>query len=317
MSVEPAPELDFRNRAIVVTGAGCGLGRAYALELARRGAAVVVNDVGCDIDGSGAAPGAAEAVAAEILAAGGLAVPSYESVASPAGGEAIIQTAIRAFGRLDALICNAAILSNAPFHELSSEQIESVIGTNLMGSIYVAQPAFREMRTRGYGRIVFTSSGAGLFGARHGANYAAAKAGLIGLSSTLGIEGAAFGIRCNVIAPAAVTRMARGISPADLGPDASRLGAPDLARTPWSIEDVVALTVYLASEQCTESQSIYSAVGGRYARAFLGVGTGWYPPREGGISSEQVAGAMDIINDISDFDIPCSVYDELAIARAR
>lgn len=309
------PFIGFDRQTVIVTGAGNGLGRAYAMELARRGAQVVVNDVGCTIDGTGLSPASANVVVDEIAAIGGKAVASYESVDTAAGGEAIVRTAISSFGRVDAVINNAGILSNAPFHELTIEQIQRVITTNLLGAIFVAQPAFALMREQGYGRLVFTSSGAGLFGARNGANYAAAKAGLIGLSNSLAIEGAEHGIMSNVIAPAAGTRMAKGIRTEDIGSDAQILTDPELPVARWSIEDPVAMGVYLASDQCGTTQTVFSAAAGRFARAFVGVNQGWYPPTDQPATAEQVASALPSISEIGRYHIARSVYDEVAIAR--
>jgi len=307
--------IDFKGRVVIVTGAGHGLGRAYALELSRRGARVVVNDVGCAIDGCGQSSLAADGVVMQIRSAGGEAIACCESVAHADGGRAIVQTALDAFGRVDALISNAGILSNAAFHEMRIEQIHSVISTNLLGAIYVAHPAYVAMKQQGYGRLVFTSSGAGLFGARNSANYAAAKAGLIGLSATLALEGSEFGVKSNVIAPNAATRMAAGVRPQDVNKDASRLmSATAGVALPSTPEFVTSLAVYLASEACAVSQEVFSAVRGRFARAFVGIGEGWYGPTQEPASAEDIRLHLGKIRDLAVYHLPCSVYDELVLA---
>jgi NAD(P)-dependent dehydrogenase (short-subunit alcohol dehydrogenase family) len=301
---------------VVVTGAGNGLGRAYALEFARRGACVLVNDAGCAIDGTGASRSVADAVVEEISSVGARAVASHQSVATGEGGEEIIAAALDAFGRIDALVSNAGILSNAPFHEMSADQFEAVTSTNLMGAIHVAQAAYRIMREQRYGRLVFASSGAGLFGARNEANYAAAKAGLIGLSNVLAIEGADFNIMSNVIAPAARTRMEEGIRAEDIGEDQLRLLAdPALPSLPSTADHVVPLVMHLASEVCTQTQGIFSSVGGRFARVFIGVTQGWYGPADRPATPEEFQREFARIDDRSNYYLPASVYDELAIVR--
>jgi len=191
------------GRVAVVTGSGGGLGKTYAMELARRGARVVVNDLGGSVDGTGASPSAADAVVADIRAAGGEAVANYDSVSSPEGGAAIIQSAVDAFGTVDIVVNNAGILRDKSFANMTMDEVESVLDVHLKGSFYVTSPAFKIMKERGYGRLVFTSSGSGLFGNFGQANYGAAKAGMVGLMNVLSIEGAKYDIRANAIAPMA------------------------------------------------------------------------------------------------------------------
>ena len=249
-------ELRLDGRVAVITGAGGGLGRSHALELARRGAYVVVNDLGGALDGQGSSASAAQHVADEITALGGVAVANHDSVATPEGGEAIVQTAIDAFGRVDILINNAGILRDKAFHKMDADLINQVIDVHLKGAFFVTQPAFRRMREQRYGRIVSTSSASGLFGNFGQANYGAAKAGLAGLTRVLAIEGAEHGIAANAIAPIARTRMTEGIL-GDLAPRVS----------PGSVSPLVA---YLASEECSVNGHIYSVAGGRIARIFIG-----------------------------------------------
>jgi NAD(P)-dependent dehydrogenase (short-subunit alcohol dehydrogenase family) len=185
--------IDFTGQVAVVTGAGRGLGRVYALELARRGAAVVVNDLGGSMGGDGAATTVADQVVGEITAAGGTAVASHDSVDSPAGGQAIVRTAVDKFGRLDAVISNAGIFNSIPFDELTPDDWRRMLGVHLDGAFYLAQPAYRVTKDQGYGRFVLIASSAGMFGQHMKAHYAAAKAGLVGLTNVIALEGAPHG----------------------------------------------------------------------------------------------------------------------------
>jgi len=248
-------EVRFDGRVAIITGAGGGLGRAHAIELARRGAHVLVNDLGGSIDGSGSSDSAASRVVDEITAFGGIAAPNHDSVATPDGGESIVQGALDAFGRVDVLINNAGILRDRSFHKMDASMIDAVLDVHLKGALYVSQPAFRLMREQGYGRIVSTSSASGLFGNYGQANYGAAKAGLAGLTRVLAIEGSAHGIKVNAIAPIALTRMTQGI----LGDLASKVSA----------ESVSPMVAYLASEECSVNGNIYSVAGGRIARILV------------------------------------------------
>lgn len=310
--------IEFEGRVAVVTGAGNGLGRAHALELARRGASVVVNDLGCEVQGTGSSSSAADLVVDEIRAVGGRAVASYVSVASAEGGRSIIETAVKEYGRVDAVILNAGILDNTRFHEMREEQLHRVIYTNWFGAVYVAQPAFKLMRDQHYGRFVFTSSAAGLFGSRNAANYASSKAAMIGLSSTLGIEGADLGIKSNVVAPGAGTRMAKAIRPDDLGEDIikrlmSERPEPQMAMDPAFVTPLV---VYLASQRCMVSQQMFSAARGRFARAFVGISTGWYGPAAAPASAEEIEQHFAEIGDCTTYHMPESAFDEMAIVKA-
>jgi NAD(P)-dependent dehydrogenase (short-subunit alcohol dehydrogenase family) len=248
-------ELRFEGRVAIVTGAGGGLGRSHALMLASRGARVLVNDLGGALDGSGSSASAAQRVVEEITALGGIAVANHDSVATAVGGEAIVNAAIDAFGRVDVLINNAGILRDKAFHKMDASFIDAVVDVHLKGALFVSRPAFALMRAQGYGRIVNTSSASGLFGNFGQANYGAAKAGLAGLTRVLAIEGAGHGIKVNAIAPIALTRMTEGI----LGELASKV-AP---------ETVSPLVVYLANEECSVNGSVYSVAGGRIARIFV------------------------------------------------
>ena len=295
--------ISFDGRVVIVTGAGGGLGRQYALELARRGARVVVNDLGGAVDGTGTSSAAADQVVEEIREAGGEAVADYHSVADPEAGEAIVATALAAFGTVDALISNAGILRDRSFANLTTEELEAVLDVHLRGAFHVGRPAFRVMKEKGYGRLVFTSSNAGLLGNFGQANYGAAKMGLVGLSNVLAIEGAKYGIRSNVIAPVARTRMTEDL----LGPF-SELVDPAL---------VVPMAVYLASEACEVTHEIYSAGAGRYARFFVGLTPGWLSPPGGWPTAEDIAEHLAEIRATDGFQIYGSAGDELAELAAR
>lgn len=219
-------ELRFDNRVAVVTGAGRGLGREYALLLAARGAKVVVNDAGGSLEGEGVDAGPAEHVVSEIIAAGGEAIACSASVATREGGEAIVKTALEHFGGIDILIHNAGNVRRGSLKEMTYDDFDAVLDVHLRGAFNVVRPAFPVMCGAGYGRIVLTSSIGGLYGNHGVANYAVAKAGVIGLSNVAALEGAADGVTCNVIVPAAVTRMAAGIDTSAYPPMGSELVAP-------------------------------------------------------------------------------------------
>jgi NAD(P)-dependent dehydrogenase (short-subunit alcohol dehydrogenase family) len=291
-------ELRFDGRVAIITGAGGGLGRSHALELARRGAQVLVNDLGGAVDGSGSSMSAADRVVDEITALGGIAAPNHDSVATAAGGKAIVQGALDAFGRVDILVNNAGILRDKAFHNMDDAMIESVIDVHLKGALYVSQPAYRLMRAQGYGRIVNTSSASGLFGNFGQANYGAAKAGLAGLTRVLALEGASRGIKVNAIAPIAATRMTEEI----LGTLADKV-------SPDSVSPLVA---YLAHEECAVSGHVYSVAGGRIARIFVaethGVVLGKNTP-------EEIQAKLSLI-DVMDgerYHLPSSLEDETTI----
>jgi NAD(P)-dependent dehydrogenase (short-subunit alcohol dehydrogenase family) len=206
-------EIRFDGRVAIVTGAGGGLGRAHALLLASRGAKVVVNDLGGTREGTGAGTAMADKVVDEIKAAGGEAVANYDGVDTAAGGESIVKTAVDAFGKVDILINNAGILRDRAFHNLTEEDWEKVLAVHLKGAYCVTQPAFRVMRQNSYGRIVFTTSAAGLYGNFGQTNYGAAKLALVGLMNTLKIEGQKYNIFANTIAPLAISRLTEDIFP--------------------------------------------------------------------------------------------------------
>jgi NAD(P)-dependent dehydrogenase (short-subunit alcohol dehydrogenase family) len=305
--------VSFDGRVAIVTGAGGGLGRTYALELARRGAAVVVNDLGGSFDGHGSSQKMADLVVAEIKAAGGRAVPSYDSVATSAGGEAIVETAVKAFGKVDVLINNAGTLRNAPFDELPDSTLDAMIEVHLKGAFYVTRPAFRLMKAQRYGRIVFASSAAGMFGNDTQSAYGAAKAGLVGLMNVLSQEGKPYNIQCNALLPTAESRMGAGMPAAQM----EKIGAlfANVAQylgKSGTAAFVTPMVVYLASEGCPSTHGIYSATFGRYARVFVAASEGWVGPRETPPSADDIAEHFGEITSQKSVCVPFSLLDEFA-----
>jgi NAD(P)-dependent dehydrogenase (short-subunit alcohol dehydrogenase family)/acyl dehydratase/putative sterol carrier protein len=273
-----ATGIRFDGQVAVVTGAGGGLGRIYALELARRGARVVVNDLGGAPDGTGSSFRPADDVVHEITNAGGSAVANYDSVSSLEGGQRIVQTALDHFGRLDILINNAGILRDKSFANMSPDMWHAVLDTHLQGAFNVTHPAFSIMRQQGYGRIIFTTSAAGLFGNFGQANYSSAKLALVGLMNTLKLEGAKYNIKVNTVAPLAATRLTLDVLPPDF---ADRLKP----------EFVAPLVLYLCSEQCPASGGIYNAGMGHYSRATVVSGPGVWLDKDGQAPEPEVIAA--------------------------
>ena len=291
--------ITFDGRVAVITGAGGGLGRTYALELARRGARVVVNDLGGSVDGTGASTQAADVVVEEITSTGGEAVANYDSVSTEEGGASIIQSAVDAFGTVDIVINNAGILRDKSFANMEIGEIEAVLDVHLKGAFYVTKPAFSIMKEKSYGRIVFTSSAAGLFGNFGQANYGAAKAGLVGLSNVLAIEGAKYNIKSNAIAPIARTRMTEDI----LGPFVEMVDP----------NKVTPMVVYLCSEANEYTHEIFTVGGGRYGRVFVGTNQGWFAGQGEAPSVEDLADHMDEVRDLSDYVVPSPLNEEIMI----
>jgi NAD(P)-dependent dehydrogenase (short-subunit alcohol dehydrogenase family) len=254
-------QIEYDGRVAIVTGAGGGLGRSHALLLAGRGAKVVVNDLGGSRDGTGAGSEMADAVVQEIVDAGGEAVANYDSVATWEGGQAIVAAALDAFGRVDVVVNNAGILRDTSFAKLEQDQLDLVLKVHLYGGFHVARAAWNHLKEQGYGRIISTTSGSGLYGNFGQSNYSAAKLGLVGLTRTLAIEGAKYGITAHAIAPVAASRMTEDIMPPQL---LERLEP----------EFVSPLVAYLASEACTDTGQIYSVGGGYVARVAIIEGDG-------------------------------------------
>jgi NAD(P)-dependent dehydrogenase (short-subunit alcohol dehydrogenase family) len=287
--------LSFDGKVAVITGAGGGLGRQHALLLAKRGALVVVNDLGGSVDGTGSSESAAQKVVDEIKAAGGEAVANYDSVATPEGGEAIVKTAIDTFGRIDIVINNAGILRDKTFHNMTSDLLNPVIDVHLKGAFNVTRPAWIHMREQGYGRIVSTSSAAGVFGNFGQTNYGAAKMGLVGFTRVLAVEGAKYNIKANAIAPLALTRMTEDI----MGPLGDKL-APEL---------VSPIAAWLAHEDCDVSGEVYSVGGGRVARVFIAETQGYY---KSDLSMEDIRDNWKKIRSEDGYFVPSNIGEETA-----
>jgi len=282
-SLRAMEPLSFDGQVAIVTGAGGGLGRSHALELARRGALVVVNDLGGAVDGTGSSATAAERVVEEIRSGGGDAVANGDSVATPDGGEAIVQAAIDAYGRVDVVVNNAGILRDAAFKNVTPELLDPVIDVHLKGAFNVLRHAWPRLREQNYGRIVNTTSGSGMFGNFGQSNYGAAKAGLMGLTRVLSIEGERNNVRVNAIAPIAHTRMTSEQIPDDMVP-----------------ELISPLVAYLCHSSCEITGQAYSVGGGRVSRLFLGMTTGITEPD---LSAEMIAERIGEIEDTSEFVI--------------
>ena len=293
-------DIRFDDRVCIVTGAGSGLGKSHPLEFARRGAQVVVNDLGGSVDGTGSGQAAADLVVEEIEAAGGTGVANYDSVATPEGGESIVQTALENFGRVDILVNNAGILRDRSFAKMTQAEIEAVLDVHLKGAFFVTQPAFRAMKANNYGRIISTASAAGVFGNFGQANYGAAKMGLVGFSNVLAQEGQKNGITSNVIAPIAATRMTTGI-----------MDGLGLQLDP---EYVTSMVIYLASEQCELTHEVFSVGAGRYSRVFVGLCTGWTDTASEMVNAEAVRDHIDQIRDEAGYEVPTSAAEEMVSA---
>jgi NAD(P)-dependent dehydrogenase (short-subunit alcohol dehydrogenase family) len=274
------PELRYDGRVAVITGAGRGLGRAYALLLGSRGAKVVVNDYGGSMFGEGTDAGVAQQVVDEIEANGGEAVASADSVGTPEGGRALVETALERFGRVDIVIHNAGISCRKSIKDISIEEFRNVLDVHLMGGLHVAHPAFPHMCNAGYGRIILTSSIAGLYGEKIMSPYATSKAGLIGLAYALAHEGAAEGVHCNLIIPAAVTRLSEGRDTSAFPPMTPEMVAPAVA--------------WLAHESCTLNGEMLVSLAGRVAKAFVVETQGVYQPSW---TIEDIAARMNAISE--------------------
>jgi len=304
----------FDEQVAVITGAGGGLGKQYALLLASRGARVVVNDTGGSVTGTGSNLDAANAAAEEIRRQGGAAVADTSSVTSPQGGQAIIDTALRAWGRVDIVINNAGIVCDAPFEDMTADRLEPLLDVHLRGAFYVTRPAWKVMREQRYGRIVNTCSAAGILGAERMSNYGAAKTGLIGLTRVLAAEGADHNIKVNAVAPIAYTRM--------LAHSMDSAGRPDDPSAQAILDDLAAqylqkldpalvapVVAFLAHRDCPASGEIYTVGAGHVARFFIGRTKGFYSP---GLSMEAVRDHFAEIRDDTDYTVPGGPADEMS-----
>lgn len=276
-------DLSFENRVAVITGAGRGLGRAYAELLASRGAKVIVNDPGGSLKGDTVVDDPAAEVVDVIRAAGGEAIANRDTVATVAGGQAIIDSAYDHYGRLDILIHNAGNVRYGSLKDLSYEDFDAVLDVHLRGAFHVVRPAFPRMCAAGYGRVILTSSIGGLYGNKSVTNYAVSKAGLIGLSNVIALEGADEGVKCNLIVPSAVTRMADGLDTSQYPPLGPELVAP--------------MVGWLAHERCSVSGEMFVAIGGRMARASIMESQGVY---QSDWNMEDIDARITEIRDLSD-----------------
>ena len=306
--------VSFAGQVAVVTGAGGGLGRAYSLEIARRGGMVVVNDLGGSTSGE---PGStstafADRVVEEILAAGGKALANYDSVATAEGGAAIVDAALSRFGRIDAVIANAGTIRYGPFEDQTLDDLNALLGVHVGGSWNVIQPAWRHMKAQGYGRVVLTTSSGGMLGNAMLAAYGAAKGGVMGLMHGLAEAGAPHGILCNAIMPNAMSRMTSTIQPSELG------------ENPWSASlgqyfdpaFTVGLAIYLASNSCRTWHGIYSALGGRVARMVVGACQGYVG--DDTVDPDVIAAHWGLIRDeAGGIEVPANNADEFRIVAER
>ncbi|WP_083679189.1 SDR family NAD(P)-dependent oxidoreductase [Mycobacterium sp. IS-1264] len=309
--------LQFDDRVAVITGAGGGLGKEYALLLASRGARIVVNDTGGSVTGDGSDGGAAAAVAEEIRQAGGQAVPDTHSVATPEGGKAIVDTAIRAWGRVDIVINNAGIVRDAPFEDMTADLLEPLLDVHLKGAFHVTRPAWKVMREQRYGRVVNTCSAAGILGAERMSNYGAAKTGLIGFTRVVAAEGAGHNIKVNAVAPIAYTRMlARELENAT-----GQRAAENDAAAQEVLDDLVGqylqkldpalvapVVAFLAHQDCPVTGEIYSVGAGQVSRFFIGRTKGFYRSE---LSIEDVRDHLGEIRDETGYTVPAGPADEM------
>ena len=289
-------DVGFEGRVAIITGAGGGLGREHALLLASRGAQVVVNDLGGAVDGTGSSAGPAQKVVEEIEALGGAAVADGNSVATTEGAEAMVKTALDAFGRVDIVVNNAGILRDKSFKNMTPDLWEPVIAVHLTGAYNVTKAAWPHFIEQAYGRIVSTSSAAGIFGNFGQANYGAAKMGLVGLTRVWAQEGAKYNVKANAIAPVARTRMTEDL----LGPLVEKLD-------PGLVSPVVA---YLASEDVPVTGEVYSVGGGRVARIFIAEGPGYFKKD---LTLEDVRDNFEAIRSEADHCVPTSANNEIAL----
>jgi NAD(P)-dependent dehydrogenase (short-subunit alcohol dehydrogenase family) len=279
---------NFEGRVAVVTGAGRGIGRSYARLLADRGARVVVNDLGGSMQGKGADAAIAATVVSEIEALGGEALADEHDVASPDGAQAIVDAAVAHFGRLDILINNAGIIKWAGLPDVDLASLEQHLAVHVLGSFNTTRAAWPVMVEQGYGRIVMTTS-SGLFGLPKNLSYATAKAGVIGLTRSLATTSEAHGIKVNLIAPAAMTRMA------------GQADGADAATDPMAPALVAPLVAFLAHEACPVNGEMYAAGAGRFARVFIATTPGYVSPNP---TMEDVAMHWEAINDERGYDVP-------------
>ncbi|MCK0174211.1 SDR family NAD(P)-dependent oxidoreductase [Mycolicibacterium sp. F2034L] len=311
-------ELRFDGQVAVVTGAGRGLGREYALLLASRGARVVVNDRGGSVTGHGASEDAAAQTVRDIVARGGEAVADVHSVVTPEGGRAVIDTALEAFGTVDVLVNNAGTVDDAAFEDMSQDRLDPLLDVHLRGAFFVTRPAWKVMRDNGFGRVVNTCSAAGILGAPRMSNYGSAKAGLIGLTRVLAAEAGDADIKVNAVAPIAATRMldysmrsVLDLADAEAAAAADEVMRPFFARLDPAL--VAPVVGYLAHAICAVSGDIYTVGAGQVARFFIGRTKGYYNPS---LSMEDIDAHLDEIRDTAGHTVPAGPGDEMSALLA-
>jgi NAD(P)-dependent dehydrogenase (short-subunit alcohol dehydrogenase family) len=298
------------DRVAIVTGGGRGLGEGYAHELARRGARIVVHDNGSDPAGNGFDPAPAQFVSDAIVAAGGSAVACTTDASTEAGGAAAVDLALREFGKVDIIVANAGNIASAPFAEYPTETFEAALTNHVMAALHVVRPGFAVMKNAGYGRLVFVSSAAGVFGQPGLLGYATAKTAMLGMMNVAAIEGAEYGITANAIMPMAGTRMAAALfGEAVEAPEAREF--LDSLR----IDQVAPVVAYLASERCTRTHTVLSAFQGRVAKLQIGVTRGWFSPNPT-FTAEDVEAHLSEIDDTDGLLVPAVIFDEIVHTAA-
>ncbi len=294
------------GRVAIITGAGAGLGRSHALLMAARGARVVVNDIGGRVDGTGASREAADAVVGEIRAAGGQAVPNYDTVATPEGAQSILKTALDAYGTVDIVVNNAGILLYKRLLEHTPENLAINLAVHLCGAYYLSMAAFPIMKEKHYGRFVFTSSSGGMRGSADGVAYGAAKAGVVGLANVIAVAGAPHGVYSNVILPNAYTRMTERV-------------VEQRNREKVSADFISPLVLYLCSEQCNLNHEMFAVGGGTVARTILALAPGWRADSKAEFTAEAIHEHLDEIMDMTNYSNPRTTEEEtrLVVGRRR
>ena len=314
--------IDFNGRVAIITGAGNGLGREYALRLAERGAAIVVNDIDRDTDESGNPVRAADRVVKEIEDAGGQAAANHDPVGPRATADSLVASALDNFGRVDIVINNAGNQANNRFELMTDEEFESVLTVHLNGAFRLTQVAYRVMMQQKYGRILFISSSSGMLGHYIRSNYSSAKASLIGLMHSVSLEGQTHGILANALLPTAAGSRLGKVPPGALLPEwESQMpeNQPEMALIGASMTfaNVAPMVLYLVSERCTKTHAMYSAAAGRYARVFVGVSKGWMAPKGHTPTPEEIEAHFAEVEDRTDYEVPGYLTDELLAIAAR
>jgi NAD(P)-dependent dehydrogenase (short-subunit alcohol dehydrogenase family) len=301
-------EIRLEGRVALVTGAGRGLGRAHALELAARGAKVVVNDLGCGLFGEGADPSVALAVVHEIEQGGGEAAANTLAIERPENAQAMVEQTIERFGRLDIVVNNAGFLRRRPFADHTPEMVDDIIAVHLKGSYWVSQAAFAMMERQGYGRFVFTTSPGGTRGNPWVTAYGAAKAGIIGLAQCVALAGEPLGIKANVISPFAATRMGQAME--TRSPQEEIGEHADILAGVLDPRHASAAVVYLASEECELNHSILTVGGGRVALSAIVIGEGYQMPGGALLTPEAIRDHLPAVTDLSNATNPASSDQE-------